>query len=76
MRKSAFSICENNNLLFFGMCDNRTADQRICFPLPKRLAIFYGCTDWFVSDLVESPKIGFLMTWLKFHQTNSNESSD
>ena len=54
MRKSAFWICKNKG------ADNRTADQRLCFcyidssvPLSfKPLIIFYGCKDWFVSDLV------------------------
>ena len=50
MRKPAFSICENNG----------TADQHLCFhyivlnPNFKPLAIFSGCTAWFMSDLIGS----------------------
>ena len=30
----------------------------------KPLTIFWGCTAWFVPDLVGYPETGFLMTWL------------
>ena len=65
MRKPAFCICENKD------AGNREADQRLCFrytdstiPLLsirnfKLLAIFCGCTAWFVSDLVENPEDRF-----------------
>ena len=59
----------------FCMCENKDADQlrgNLCFrytgrtiPLLsnsenlKALAIFYGCTAWFVSDLVGNPKDRF-----------------
>ena len=48
------------------LCSDRTADQRLCFPyiasttlLSKSEAIFCGCTDWFVSDLVGNPEDRF-----------------
>ena len=63
MRKPAFCICENKDAE--QLRGNREADQRLCFrhtditiPLLskirnlKTLAIFSGCTAWFVSDLV------------------------
>ena len=55
------------------------ADQRLCFPyrdstilvlskykISRALAIFCGCTAWFVSDLVRNHIVGFLMRRLKF----------
>ena len=59
MRKPTFCISE----------DKGAADQRLCFRyiestirlLPK-FEIFCGCTAWFVLDLVENPKTGFLVT--------------
>ena len=66
VRKPAFCICENKD------ADHREADQRLCFRytdstihlLPKSeifklLAIFCGCTAWFVSDLVGNPEDQF-----------------
>ena len=48
------------------LCSDRTADQRLCFPYKasttrnfKPLAIFCGCTDLFVSDLVGNPEDRF-----------------
>ena len=66
MRKPAFCICENKGADLLHL--NRAADQRLCFHsiystislLPKseisRLAIFCGCTAWFLSDLVRNPQ--------------------
>ena len=67
MRKPAFCICENK--VADQLHGNREADQRLCFryidstiPLvPKyeifeSLAIFCGCTAWFVWDLVGNPE--------------------
>ena len=61
---------------------NRAADQHHCFhfklsttpllPNFKPLAIFCGCTAWFVSDLVRKPMTGFLMMWLKWHVLSVN----
>ena len=66
MRKLAFCICENKDAdQIRGKCK---ADQRLCFPytestiplLPvEPLAILYGCTAWFVWDLVGNPKDQF-----------------
>ena len=74
MRKPAFCIRENKGA--DQLCDNRTADQQLCFRyidstiplLPKSeffkpLIISSGCAARFVSDLVENPE-GFLMTQL------------
>ena len=71
MRKQTFCICENKDA--DQLRGNREADQRLCFrytdstisPLPKSeinfkpLATFYGCTAWFVSDLVGNPEDRF-----------------
>ena len=70
MRKPDFYICENKNA--DQLRGNREADQRLCFRytdstitlLPtseffKPLAIFYGCTARFVSDLVGNPEDRF-----------------
>ena len=72
VRKPAFCICENKNA--DQLRGNREADQRLCFrhtdssiPLLskfdirhfKPLAIFYGCTAWFVWDLVGNPEDRF-----------------
>ena len=67
VRKPAFCICENKDANHLN--GNREADQRLCFrytdstiPLlskSKLLAIFCGCTAWFVSDLVENPEDRF-----------------
>ena len=65
MRKPAFCICENKDA--DQLRGNREADQRLCFRhtdsaiplLSKSLAIFYGCTARFVSDLVGNPEDRF-----------------
>ena len=67
MRKPAFCICKNKDAYQLG--GNRQADQRLCFHICKKyilpkltfksLAIFCGCTAWFVSDLVENPEDRF-----------------
>ena len=70
MRKPAFCICENKDA--DQLRGNREADQRLCFRytdstihlLPKYekfklLAIFCGCTAWFVWDLVGDPEDRF-----------------
>ena len=70
MRKPAFRICENKGA--DQLHGNSEADQRLCFRytdstiplLPKseissHLAIFYGCTARFVSDLVGNPEERF-----------------
>ena len=70
MRKPDFYICENKDA--DQLRGNREADQRLCFRhtdstiplLPtseffKPLAIFCGCTDQFVSDLVGNPEDRF-----------------
>ena len=70
MRKPAFCICENKDA--DQLRGNREADQRLCFcytestipllsksEIYKLLAIFCGCTAWFVSDLVENPEDRF-----------------
>ena len=67
MIKPAFCICENKDA--DQLCINREADQRLCFSLHrwnnpstfyirnfKPLAIFCGCTAWFVWDLVGNPR--------------------
>ena len=67
MRKPVICICENKDA--DQLRGNREADQRLCFrytdsttPLLskskkfKLLAIFCGCTDRFVSDLVGNPE--------------------
>ena len=69
VRKPAFCICENKDAdQLRGNCEgNRKADQRLCFPYTdstiirnfKPLAIFCGCTAWFVSDLVGNPEDRF-----------------
>ena len=58
MRKPAFYLCESKGA--DRLHDYRAADKRLCFCyivstvplLCKPLAIFCGCTAWFVSDLV------------------------
>ena len=62
VRNSDFCICENKG--GDQLCCNCTADQVLCFatwivqslnflnPNFKSIAIFCGCTAWFVSDLV------------------------
>ena len=74
MRKPAFCICKNKGA--DQLHSNQAADQRLCFRYIdstisllakgnfKPLAIFCGCTVWFVLDLVGNPKTGFLVTWL------------
>ena len=70
VRKPVFCICENKDA--DQLSGNREADQRVCFrytdstiPLLskseifKLLAIFCGCTAWFVSELVENPEYWF-----------------
>ena len=70
MRKPAFCICENKDA--DQLRGNREADQGLCFrhtdstiPLLsksenlKPLAIFSGCTAWFVSDLAGNPEDRF-----------------
>ena len=71
MRKPAFCICENKDA--DQLRGNREADQRLCFRymastiplLPKfkinfkPLAILFGCTAPFVSDLVGNPEDRF-----------------
>ena len=65
MRKLAFYICENKDA--DQLRCNREADQRFSFRyidrtiplLFKPLAIFCGCTDRFVSDLVGNPEDRF-----------------
>ena len=77
MRKQTFCICENKDA--DQLHDNREAYQRFYFhyidstiPLLfkiqdfKRLAIFYDCTAWFVSDLVKHQNVCFLMTRLMY----------
>ena len=72
MRKPAYSICENKAVWY------RPADQCLCFHyidssiplLPKYeifkpIAIFFGCTAWFVSDPVGNPKDRFSHDGLK-----------
>ena len=65
MRKPDFCICENKDTdQLRGNCE---ADQRLCFHymdstiplLSKTLAIFCGCTDRFVCDLVGNPEDRF-----------------
>ena len=70
VRKPALCICENKDAdQLHGFHE---ADQRLCFRymdstislLPKSkifkpLAIFCGCTAWFVSDLVGNPEDRF-----------------
>ena len=70
VRKPAFCICENKDA--DQLRGNREADQRLCFrytdstipllpksKISKPLAIFCGCTAWFVSDLVGNPEDRF-----------------
>ena len=70
MRKPAFSMCETKDT--DQLRGNPEADQRLCFrytdstisllPTPeilKPLAIFCGCTDRFLSDLVGNPEDRF-----------------
>ena len=64
------------------LCSDRTADQRLWFPYIassrnfKPLAIFYGCTDWFVSDLVGNPEDRFsqneAQVWTVFSWLSAN----
>ena len=64
MRKPAFCIYKNNGA--DSLHGNRAADLYLSFrfidstipllPNSKPLAIFYGCTALFVSDLVGNPK--------------------
>ena len=76
MRKPTFCICENKD-----------ADQRLCFryidsTIPcsfqiqifKPLAIFCSCTAWFVSDLGGNQNVSFLMTWLNYRVITANIS--
>ena len=69
MRKPDFCICENKDA--DQLRGHREADQHLCFsymdstiPLLSkseisRLAIFCGCTAWFVWDLVGNPEDRF-----------------
>ena len=67
MRKPVFRICENKDA--DQLRGNHEADQRLRFrytvstipllPKFKPLAIFCGCTAWFVSDLVGNPEDRF-----------------
>ena len=70
MRKTAFFICETKDA--DQLRSNCAADQCLCFrytqstmpllpisEISKPLAIFYGCTARFVSDLVGHPEDGF-----------------
>ena len=65
MRKSDFYICENKDA--DQLCGNHAANQRLCFRytystiplLPMSQAIFCGCIDRFVSDLVGKPEDRF-----------------
>ena len=70
LRKPAFCICKNKDA--DQLRGNREADQRFSFRykdstiplLPKSddfrlLAIFFGSTAWFVSDLVGNPEDQF-----------------
>ena len=65
MKRPAFCICENKDA--DQLRGNRNADQRLCFRyidsaiplLFKPLAIFCGCTAWFVSELVGNPEDQF-----------------
>ena len=66
MRKPDFCISENKDT------DHREADQCLYFRytdntiplLSEPLPIFSDCTARFASDLVETPKTGFLTTRL------------
>ena len=70
MRKPVLCICENKDA--DQLHSHCAAEQRLCFRytdstiplLPKSenfkpLAIFCGCTAWFVSDLVGNPEDRF-----------------
>ena len=70
MRKPDFCISENKDA--DQLRGNREADQRLCFRYTdstitllskkrnfKPLAIFYGCTARFVSDVVGNPEDRF-----------------
>ena len=70
MRKPAFFMCENKGI--DQLRSNCIADQRLCFPYidssiplflnpksPAFVAIFCGCTAWFVSDLIGNPEDRF-----------------
>ena len=65
IRKPAFCLCENKGA--DQLCGNCAADQRLCFGntnstislLSKPLAIFCGCTVWFVLDMVGNPEERF-----------------
>ena len=66
MRKLAFCICENKAA--DQLCGNSAASQCLCFshidstiPLFQAITICV-CTARFVSDLVENPEKGFLLT--------------
>ena len=73
MGKPTICICENKDA--DQLHGNREDDQRLCFRYKdstirllvfcKLLAIFCDCTGWFVSDLVGTQIIGFLMHRLK-----------
>ena len=67
MKKIAFCICENKGA--DQLLGNHAADLQLCFATYiiislliqniNPLAIFFGCTGWFVS---ETPKADFIMT--------------
>ena len=63
MRKPAFCKCENKAA--DQLCDNRTADQRLCFRYIDRTTpllppvILCGCAARSVSDLVGYPEASF-----------------
>ena len=86
MRKPGFCICENKDANH--LRGNRETDQRLCFryrastipPLPKpeisSLAIFCGCTAWFVSDLVGNPEDRFIQNEAHMHKATQKRTSD
>ena len=68
VRKPAFCICENKEA--DQVRGNREADQRLCFRYIVQSLFFlktkfqlsshlFGCTDWFVLDLVGKPEDRF-----------------
>ena len=70
-------------LHIFCFYENRGADQRHCFPYIdntttllnfKPLAIFIGCTDWFVLDLVGNPEDRILVTQFKYQFLTASKS--
>ena len=84
MRKPEVCICENKDA--DQLRGNREADQHLCFrytdstipllsisKILKPLAIFCGCTAWFVCDLVENPEDRFSHN--EAHLTISESSS-